>query len=637
MCGIAGLLVHGGAVSHAELCATAERMSGPLRHRGPDGEGVWADESHGIAFGHRRLAVIDLTPTGQQPMVSRDGKQVLTYNGELYNHADLRSELETVGVAFRGTSDTEVLLEAIAHWGVRAAVERTNGMFAFAVWDRARAVLTLARDRVGEKPLYFGWLGKAFVFGSELAALRAHPYWRGQLDPTAVAGLMRFGAVPAPRSIYSGIHKLEAATILHIDVTGGTTAEQYWDLADIAGMAQALDYPAASEAVDALLDDSTRLRLAADVPVGCFLSGGVDSTLMTAVATRAVSTVKTFSIGFDEPTWDEGPYARAVAAALGTDHTEMSVSGDDLLAQIDHLSSAYSEPFADSSQLPTMLLAELTRRHVTVALSGDGADELFGGYARYRLPASLAWRLASHLPAWARRATAWLLDRAPLEWMDGLAASPFIRSRINLDRPSGKLRRFGTVLAAEDWWRAYQLLVSPESPAVGSTPFRLDVVAAAESLSDPFDRVQLFDQLLYLPDDLLVKTDRATMASSLEARLPYLDHRLVELSWQLPRSAKFHEGKGKRILRDLVASEVPPSLVDRPKRGFGVPLEVWLRGPLREWAGDLVGSTVHDYLDQASVARLWTEHLDGRDRSRALWPVLVLRAWIAADAPIRAP
>jgi asparagine synthase (glutamine-hydrolysing) len=630
MCGIAGWLriEAGGPGGGAEIVAA---MTETLRHRGPDGGGIWQSSRGGVALGHRRLNVIDLSDAGGQPMQSASGRWVLTYNGEIYNHRALRAELEAAGGAprWRGTSDTETLLAAIEHWGVEGALQRAVGMFALAVWDERERRLTLARDRMGEKPLYVGRADGALYFASELKAFARIPAFAPSIDEQALALYLWFGSIPAPHSIYRDIRKLAPGSLLTIDSAGRSSEARYWRLEDslaeprFAGTA----VEAAGE-VERLLKDAVRLQLAADVPVGAFLSGGVDSSLVTALMCDRAP-VRTFAIGFDDAACDESGHARAVAAHLGTEHVEMVATAADAAALIPRLAGVWDEPFADSSQIPVLLVSQLARRDVTVSLTGDGGDELFCGYPSHRsgallegLPAKplLAGLLRAVPPAWSAR----LYDSLPLpkrddtrHWIEGLA------HRLSLPGPA---ERFAA--AAAHWSGEPGLL-----RASAVTP--LDRPAPA--LPPGLDRPTLFsaiDALTYLPDDLLVKTDRAAMAHSLETRMPFLDHRLVEFAFRLPSAIKLHGGRAKWPIRAMLEARVPRALVDRPKQGFAIPLARWLRGPLRDWADDMLARDKLarlPMLDGEAVARLWTEHRDGRaDHSARLWNVAMLQSWLSA-------
>jgi len=617
-------------------------MAETLRYRGPDDQGVWTDPAAGIALAQRRLSIVDLSPAGHQPMVSASGRFVITYNGEVYSHQEMRPALEARGISFRGHSDTEVILESCAAFGIAATVERLIGMFAFGLWDRQDRTLTLVRDRLGIKPLYWAAFGDLFLFGSELKALRAHSGWTAEIDRNAAAAFLRHNCVPAPHSIYQGVQKLEPGRILTLRQSGGRLAapslETFWDARAVArlGVRHRLDL-SDDEAVDrleTLLGDATGRRMIADVPLGALLSGGVDSSAVVALMqAQSDRPVKTFSIGFDAAGYDEAKHAKAVAAHLGTDHTELYVTPADALAVVPRLPEMFDEPFADSSQIPTFLVSEMARRHVTVALSGDGGDELFAGYNRHVFAAG-SWRTLRRLPAPLRRCAAVLLSSIPQAGWDRLAAC-LPSGRIPA-RPGEKLHKLAEVLACAGDDALYQALIShwrtPERLIQGA----VEPKGAAwdktltDDLPDAVERMQFLDQVGYLPDDILTKVDRASMAVSLEARVPLLDHRVVEFAWSLPGHFKIRQGTSKWILRQMLYRHVPRGLIERPKMGFAIPLADWLRGPLRDWAEDL--------LDPASLAAgglvaappvraLWAEHLAGRDRQFPLWDVLMLEAW----------
>lgn len=654
MCGLTGFLDLRRPPADA-LEATLAPMLESLRHRGPDDEGTWCDADAGIAVGLRRLSIIDLSPTGHQPMRSASGRTVLVFNGELYNFRDLRRRLEAEGCRFRGSSDTEVVVEAIEAWGLRDAVERFNGMFGFAAWDRRTRTLHLGRDRLGEKPLYHGWLGDAFVFGSELKAFRAHPDFRADIDRDALALFMRHKYVPAPHSIHRGIRKLPAGSLLSIRSPrrGETPVPiSYWSLRDVVERATdepfAGDEAEAADALEELLDDAVGLRMYADVPMGAFLSGGIDSsTVVALMQARATSPVRTFTIASDQPGYDEASDARAVARHLGTEHTELVVTADEARAVIPELPRVFDEPFADSSQVPTLLVSRLAVASVTVALSGDGGDEVFGGYNRY-LWAPRIWDRVGSLPPALRRAAARGLRGLRPGAIDRLAGvlGPFAPAEAGR-RAGEKAEKLAGVLGEDSLEGMYVGLVSHwREPALlvrGSVEPPTPVTDQSEvpSLADPVDRMMYLDALTYLPDDILAKVDRASMAVSLEARVPLLDHRVVELAWRLPRHMKVDGGRGKRILRQVLRRHVPDRLVERPKAGFGVPIGDWLRGPLRPWAEDLLDPARvrrEGFLDPGTVRSVWDQHLSGRrNQQYLLWDVLMFQAWVEAGGATTSP
>jgi len=628
-----------------ELAARTTTMAATLAHRGPDDADTWVDAAAGVGLGFRRLSILDLSPTGRQPMVSADGRYVIVFNGEMYNHASVRTELETSGISFRGRSDTEVLLEAIAAWGMQRTLERANGMFSFACWDREERLLNLARDRFGEKPLYYGWLGTIFLFGSELKALRAHPAFAADIDRDALALYFRYACVPAPHSIYRGIAKLPPATMLRIDPTrpGAAVPEAYWSPVDVAleaaSQTRALVGGEAADAVESALAASVGLRMVADVPVGAFLSGGTDSALVVALM-QAQSTrpVRTFTIGFHAAGYDEATRAREISERLGTDHTELYVTPSEAQAVVPRLPVVYDEPFADSSQIPTLLVAELARRDVTVALSGDGGDELFGGYTRYAAFERL--RGLDRLPRALRSSAAAVLRSQPPQRWDRLArgGARLVPGRRAPAQPGDKLHKLAGALAADRSAPVYRSLVECWGEQIVTGGIEPDTVLAPEAdwALSPLEWAMLADTLTYLPDDLLAKVDRATMAVSLEARVPMLDPELFAVAWQLPRTEKTGRRAGKRVLLDVLSRHLPGELVGGPKTGFGVPFGDWLRGPLRPWAESLLDERRlkdEGYLDAHAVDAAWKEHLTGRrDHRHELWSVLMFEAWLEAAA-----
>lgn len=642
MCGLVGFRSLSRSRDDDEVLARA--MADRIRHRGPDDEGVWLDRDAGFAVAHRRLSILDLSPAGHQPMHSASGRWVLAYNGEIYNHLALRGQLEGQGAApaWRGHSDTETLLACIEAWGVERTLKASVGMFAFALWDRAERSLTLARDRVGEKPLYYGWQGETFLFGSELKALRAHPAFNAAVDRGALALLLRHNYVPAPYSIYQGIHKLPPGTWLRLGMGQREVAPvAYWSLAEVAERGTGAPFAGSqAEALDELerhLGDAVRGQMVADVPLGALLSGGIDSTAITALMqANSARPVRTFTIGFDEKQYDEATHARAVAAHLGTDHTELRLSGDDALQLVPSLPQMYDEPFADSSQLPTHLVMKLARQHVTVALSGDAGDELFGGYNRYFLGPK-AWRGIGWMPMAMRRALGAGLTAFPADTMNRHLGPLAARSGIatfgdKAHKLGARLRDVGSlddlyVSLVSEWPDPAGMVVGGRMP-----PNLLDERPRWPALPDPVARMMALDSLTYLPDDILVKVDRASMAASLETRAPFLDRDVIELAWSLPMHMKLRDGQGKWLLRRLVDRHVPAALMARPKMGFGIPLDQWLRGPLREWAETLLAEDrlkAEGYLDPRPVRAAWLRHQRGEASfGYRLWSVLMFQAWL---------
>jgi asparagine synthase (glutamine-hydrolysing) len=634
MCGIAGFLELERRSGTQALEAVAQAMAAKLAHRGPDARGIFVDADAGVALSHTRLSIVDLSPAGAQPMTSSCGRYVIAYNGEIYSGPELRPELKALGRRFRGHSDTEIIVEGIAAWGVRATVERLIGMFAFAVFDRKERRLSLVRDRLGIKPLYWGRQNGRVVFASELKAFEALPEWRPEIDHDALASYLRFAYVPSPHSIYRSIGKLAPGTGVSIEADGKAGLWTYWSLMDVAtrGRAAPLDLGAgeATDVLESLLGDAVERRLVSDVPLGAFLSGGIDSSTVAAMmCARSNAAVRTYSIGFAEKGYDEAPHAKAVAAHLGTEHTELYVSPGEVEGVIPALPTIYDEPFADSSQVPTYLLSKLTREHVTVALSGDGGDELFAGYNRHRFA-----RLLTGMPEAAGKALACGLSMVgPTLWERLFRLLP---ERQRVPHPSEKIFKAAAMLR-EGRQGAYRALVSAwqEPGALVRRGAELNGAvfdpSIAAKLPDALDRMQYLDAATYLPDDILTKVDRASMAVALEVRVPLLDHRVVELIWRLPSRLLMHRGKSKWLLRQVLYRHVPKHLVERPKMGFALPIGQWLRGPLRPWAEELLSEkrlAAGGLLDPAPILARWHEHLDRRrDWHQSLWTVLMFQAW----------
>jgi asparagine synthase (glutamine-hydrolysing) len=646
MCGFAGAFDPG-----CEAEQWPHRLAGmaeALRHRGPDDEGLWHDPEAGVGLAFRRLAVLDLSAEGHQPMLSASGRFVIAYNGEVYNFQALAAELASAGTQFRGHSDTEVMLAAIETWGLTAAVSRFVGMFAFALWDRTDRRLHLVRDRIGIKPIYWGWSRGTLLFGSELTALRRHPSFAASLDRSAVASFLRFSFVPAPYAIFEGFRKLEPGCIRTFDLSapergGEGRLAPYWTLAGAASHGLAHPFEGDErEAVDELerrLKESVALRMIADVPLGAFLSGGIDSSLVVALMqAQATGRVRTFTIGFEEKEYDESAFARDVAARLGTEHTERIVTADEALAAVPRIAALFDEPFADSSQVPTLLVCELARAHVTVSLSGDGGDELFAGYKRYALFEDLR-RSLGRLPQSVRKPLAAITGAVPVGAANRLfaLADPWIRRYGSGGAAGDKLRKLAELLELPDEGALYAHLLShwkaPERLVVGAAerPRLADRADRPAGFRDAIHPLMFDDTLSYLPDDILVKVDRTSMSVGLEARVPILDHRVVEFAWRLPLSLKRTRGGTKWALRQVLYRHLPKELVERPKMGFGLPIDVWLRGPLRAWAEDLLSASRlrrDGLLDPAPIREKWGEHLSGRRNWQYyLWDVLVLQAW----------
>ncbi len=649
MCGIAGFV--GGRPFALEAASSIARgMADAVAHRGPDDAGVWLDLQGEAALAHRRLAVVDLSQAGHQPMRSGSGRSVLVFNGEIYNHRELRRRLDAQrpNMPWRGRSDTETLLAAIECWGLEDALRASTGMFALALWDRADRALYLARDRVGEKPLYYGWQNGVFLFGSELKALAAHPAFAGDIDRGALALFVRHGCVPAPWSIYGGVRKLPPGT--YVRVAGASSGQRagelpeprpYWSLRDViaAGRAQAFE-GAPAEAVDSLNDlllRAVRRQMVADVPLGALLSGGIDSSAVVALMqAQSARSVRTFTIGFGEGGWDEAPYAKAVASYLGTEHTELYMSARQALDVMPRLPDLFDEPFADSSQLPTFLVAEMARRHVTVALSGDGGDELFGGYGRYHY-CRQRWGWLADVPLPLRRLGAGAIlafvAMLPGRLLRRLSAANGWRWRPDAIR--GLARQATGRTREEFYWRSISHWLDPPA-LVRGTSWPGTVVNEAASCADALgfaEWMMAADTLMYLPDDILVKVDRAAMGASLETRAPFLDHRVVEFAWRLPLSFRVRGAESKWILRQVLRKYLPTQLFDRPKAGFSIPLATWLRGPLRDWAEALLAERrlrEEGFFDPGPIRRTWLALLKTHDQYEAtcLWDILMFQAWL---------
>lgn len=640
MCGIAGFIDLSSGRTPEENDRLAIAMGDCIRHRGPDSGGVWSDPQAGAWLIFRRLAILDLTEAGNQPMHTPDGRGHIVFNGQMYNAAELRPELEAAGYRFRGHSDTEVLLYGCQHWGVERTVARLNGMFAFAYWDEAERTLTLVRDRLGKKPLYFARTAKSFLFASELRPLMLHPECPREIDRSSVAGFLRTHYIAAPFSIFRGVEKVELGEMLVFKpASGELTRRRYWSLLERAEAAMASPWSGTPEeavdAAEALISDATRLRLVSDVPLGALLSGGVDSSTVVAMMKRhSPGAVRTFSIGYTEEDYDESSHARAVAEYLGTDHTELIAEPADALAVIPSLPDIFDEPFGDMSGVPTWLVSKLARKHVTVALGGDGGDEVFAGYNRHVAAAGLLRRLGA-LPRPARLALSGMMRSLPPDrWQSLLSPLPASARPRALGEKIHKLAR----LLAGDEQDHYRSLVSnwPDPAAVViDGPERVgafDEQGLRERFPDPVAFMRYLDVTSWLPGDILTKVDRASMAVSLEVRAPLLDHRLVEFSFRVPTSLHLRNGESKWLLRQVLQRSVPRQLFERPKTGFGIPMDKWLRGPLRDWAESLLSQdrlAAGGLLRPVPIRDLWQRHLSGATNAQyQLWPVLMLQAWL---------
>jgi asparagine synthase (glutamine-hydrolysing) len=646
MCGIAGFVQIGGAGALTPNESLATAMATAIAHRGPDDQGAWSDPAAGVYLAHRRLAVLDLSTAGHQPMASASGRYIIVFNGEIYNHLELRAELPAV--AWRGQSDTETLLELIDERGIAATLPRMVGMFAMALWDRRERILYLARDRLGEKPLYYGWQGNSFLFGSELKALRAHPAFGAQIDRGAVALYVRRNYVPAPYTIYRGIHKLLPGTYLAVHVDRHEAVPTvYWSARDAAerGMRDPFvgDDGAARDELERLLNQAIAGQMLADVPLGAFLSGGIDSTTVVALMqAQASQPVRTFTIGFTERDYNEAEQAKAIAQHLGTDHTELYVTPAQAQEVIPGLPALYDEPFADSSQIPMLLVSKLARSRVTVCVSGDGGDEMFGGYNRHLWGPRVS-RTSRIIPRPVRTLAARVCRTLSSDaWDRSLQKiAPLLPPALRHRQPADKLRKLAAAIDPRTSEELYlQLISQGQDPArvlrdaVEPAAFGHDLSIAA--FPDLASRMMLLDAIGYLPDDILVKVDRAAMSVSLETRVPMLDHRVVEFAWRLPLSMKIRNGTGKWLLRQVLARHVPTTLFDRPKSGFALPLHAWLRGPLREWVEALIDESRlrgEGFFDATAIGETWREHLSGRrNHASAMWNVLMFQSWFAATS-----
>lgn len=646
MCGITGTLSHQ-TLSSEHL----SNMANAMPHRGPDDSGIWHDKDAGIGLAHRRLAIVDLSPAGHQPMHSTSERYVIAFNGEIYNHNKLRAELEKANTApnWRGHSDTETLLAAFEAWGIEATLQRCIGMFAIALWDKETQTLTLARDRLGEKPLYYGWQGDTFLFGSELKALKIHPAFRADIHRDALCLFMRHNYIPAPYSIYQGIHKLLPGTWLQVSrAQREPHIKTYWSGVDISRQGKANPFTGSPEdavnALENLLKDAIAQQMMADVPLGAFLSGGIDSsTVVALMQAQSSQPIKTFSIGFHEALYNEAAHAKAVAQHLGTDHTELYVTPDDCMQVIPRLPTLYDEPFADSSQIPTFLVSQLARQHVTVSLSGDAGDELFAGYNRYQLTAD-TWAKLSRIPRpirqWAAKA---ITSVSPTSW-NRIASTlksviPAFGQWANM---GDKLHKGAGVMTSHSATDLYLGMVSgwqhPTDVIIGGTEPATFLTGHLPDLShlNTVERMMVLDLLTYLPDDILCKVDRAAMGVSLESRVPFLDHRVVEFACSVPLEYKLRDNQTKWVLRQVLYRHVPKELIERPKMGFGVPIDSWLRGPLRDWAEDLLDESrlrQDGYFNPAPIRQKWKEHLSRqRNWQYHLWDVLMFQAWLQAQA-----
>lgn len=650
MCGIVGYINKKGFSSSDQLHDTVVRMARSIQHRGPDSEGSWIDSESQIAMAHRRLAILDLSVEGHQPMRSQNGRYMIVFNGEIYNYKKLRSELELkhteIVRQLRGNSDTEIILACIEVWGLETAVQRFVGMFSFALWDRKLKRLFLVRDRLGEKPLYYGWNQDVFFFGSELKAFRMHPEFIPNINRNALTQYLRHMYVPAPYSIYDSIYKLIPGSILTMNISDYTyTISSYWSVERTIEVGKQAPFRGSeSEAVEhleRLLKDSIGQQMVADVPLGAFLSGGIDSSTVVAIMqSQSSRPVKTFTIGFHEEGYNEAQYAKEIANYLGTDHSELYVSPREAIDVIPLLPTLFDEPFSDSSQIPTYLLAKLAKQQVTVSLSGDGGDELFGGYTRY-MTTNDRWNKINSIPLIGRKGISNAIrmlspdgwnknSRLVTQWIGKIGTVPI----------GDKMHIWADMLAERDSAKFYRQVISHwrtggSIVVGGEEPVTIYDSGYSKQMLSYYEAMMYFDSIAYLPDDILVKVDRSSMGVSLESRIPMLDHRIVEFAWKIPMSMKIREGKGKWLLRQVLYKYIPQSMMDRPKKGFGVPMAMWLRGPLREWAEELLDErrlNRQGYFQVAPIRRKWLEHQSGKwDWHGYLWDILMFQAWLEKE------
>ncbi len=637
MCGLTGFVDFSRSTDAETLSRRVEAMANTLKHRGPDDEGTWADAEAGVALGFRRLSIIDLSVHGHQPMASASGRHVIVFNGEVYNFQELRKELTAAGAKFKGNSDTEVILEAIEAWGLEQAVQRFIGMFAIALWDRSERTLHLIRDRLGVKPLYWGRQGNLLLFGSELKALRAHPGWTPEVNRGALTAYFRYAYVPAPHSIYAGIEKLLPGTIVSIGPEGNASTAAFWSMAEIRDTNKKSPFRGsddeAADELDRLIRESVNLRMVSDVPIGAFLSGGIDSsTVVAAMQALSDRPVKTFTIGFEEAAFNEAEGAKRIAGHLGTDHTELYVSPAEARDIIPRLADLYDEPFADSSQIPTTLVSRLARKDVTVSLSGDGGDELFGGYDRYLQGQSL-WNRLKAIPGPLRPLVGGVFKTIPVSAWNALFA--VLPATLTPGQKGETMHWLAGNLTSSNFDALFQRLISTWNEPEILVPNAAEAVspfwARENGNDDTLERMMYLDSVTYLPDDIMAKLDRASMAFGLEAREPLLDHRIFDFAWRLPENQKFRGGKGKWLLRQVLGRYVPDSLTEGPKQGFSVPIADWLRGPLRDWAEDLLSEKrlkEDGLLNTAQVRHTWERLMAGNTGTDArIWTVLMAQAW----------
>lgn len=648
MCGINGFFTKN---TQYDAESAIFEMNQAIQHRGPDANNIWHDSQSNLFLGHCRLSIQDTSEAGAQPMLSESGRYVIVFNGEIYNHLALRKELNEQGLSakWRGHSDTETLLACFSFWGIEKTLQKLVGMFAIALWDRSQHSLTLARDRLGEKPLYWGWQGENLYFSSELKALKKNAYFKTEIDRNSIALLLRYNCIPAPYSIYKGIYKLKPGHYVQLPLSNLTKAQKvypisYWSFNNVVEAGLKAPFVGSSDqAIDTLekaLLTSVSDQMLSDVPLGAFLSGGIDSSTVAALMqAQSSSPIKTFTIGFNEKGYNEAKHAKAVARHLCTDHTELYVQASDALNVIPKLSNIYSEPFSDSSQIPTFLVSKLASQHVKVALSGDGGDELFGGYNRY-LMAKDIWKKSRRIPKPARKLISHLLLTIPTNKWDTIfdLISPALPQHLRIRTPGGKAHKLANVLSLDSNYEYYRALTShwlqPNNIVIdGFEPSTLTSNYKAWPKTDSFEHAMMaIDAQTYMTDDILVKVDRAAMANSLETRVPLLDHRIVELAWKMPLEYKIKDGEGKWLLKQVLFRYIPQEIIERPKMGFGIPLHDWLRTSLRDWAESLLDENLlrnQGYFHPEPIRKMWTEHLSGKhNHQHHLWDVLVFQAWL---------
>jgi asparagine synthase (glutamine-hydrolysing) len=648
MCGLTGFIWNSDSkISH--VARSLDLMTDAINHRGPDSEGSWIDEKDCISFGHKRLSVIDLTSAGSQPMFSNSKRYIIAFNGEIYNHNTLRDLLKKE-IVWNGHSDTETLLACFEHWGVDKTLENLVGMFAIALYDSEEKALYLVRDRMGEKPLYYGWNNGVFLFGSELKAIKSFPGFSGVVDRSALSLYLKYDYVPAPFSIYQGIKKLPQASYIKIKMNSGRWDSKqildpikYWSLKEVALSGQSNASKKNNEyrlidKLDDVLSKSIEQQMISDVPLGAFLSGGVDSSLVASLMQKnSMNKIQTFTVGFNERSYNEAEYAKKVALHLGTEHTELYISPEQAINVIPKLPLIYDEPFADSSQIPTFLVSEMAKKHVTVAISGDGGDELFGGYNRYTMACKI-WKIVEKTPFFVRKALSKGITSVTPKIWDNLGNS--IPQKFNVAHPGDKAYKFADILLASEISDVYDRLVSHWEHSC-------DVVIGCNNINKPIyeshftndeHNMMFFDSVSYLPDDILTKVDRASMASSLETRVPFLSHKVVEFAWNLPLDVKIRDSKGKWIVRKVLDNYVPNKLIDRPKMGFGIPIDSWLRGPLKDWAESLLDESRlknEGFFHPEPIRKIWAEHLsEKRNWHHHLWSILMFQAWLEQQVGI---